>query len=77
MFAHSGLDEVLGKVLSIGDKHNVLCGQSGYNHRSYLEVPSDGVRITLELAFREVKMYWTSVYFKRKLRLRGKNKIKE
>ena len=85
MFAQSGLVEVLGTMLSIGDKQYVFYGDSGYNHCSYLEVPLDGanlspgrirfnramssVRITVEWAFKEVKMHWTSVDFKRKLRL--------
>ena len=86
MFAQSSLDEFLGTELSIGDKQYVIYGDSGYNHRSYLEVPFDGanlspgqiqfnraisgVRITVEWAFKEVKMYSTIVDFKRKLRLR-------
>ena len=45
MFAKSGSDEVLGTVPSIGDKQYVIYRDSGYNHRSYLEVPFDGANL--------------------------------
>eukprot|EP00171_Calliarthron_tuberculosum_P004888 IDg4888t1 len=58
---------------------------SGYNARAFLEVPfqgaslsnpqtafntsMSGARVTVEWMYMEVKLYWTSVDFKRKMRV--------
>lgn len=85
MYIMSGLDEVLPEVLLIDGIRYCIWGDPGYNNRWYLETPFQGanltpaqqalntamssVRITVEWAFKEVKLYWASVDYKRKLRL--------
>lgn len=85
MFVESGLEQDLPEVIFIdGIKYGVY-GDSGYAPRPYLEVPASGsnlshalkvfnnamssVRITVEWYFKSLNIYWTSVDFKRKMRI--------
>ena len=80
----SGLDDVLQELLFVDGKQYCVYGDSGYNRRSYMEVPIQGshlsnaqkafnaamsrARVTVEWIFKEVKQYWSTVDFKRKMR---------
>ena len=81
----SGIETVLPGVLEVAGTRYCLYGDSGYSRRWYLEVPfqgsqltgaqsafngaMSGVRITVEWIFKEVKMHFTIVDFKRKMKL--------
>ena len=85
LYVKSELDEMLPYVLNYGNEKFCLFGDSGYNERWYLIVPFSGtsmnppqqlfnksmssVRITIEWIFKEIKLYYSTVDFKRKLRL--------
>jgi nuclease HARBI1 len=72
-------------VSVVGGVQYCVYGDSGYNARPFVEVPLSGhqvnedqsaynkamssCRISVEWIFKEVKMYWTSVDYKRKMRL--------
>lgn len=86
LYMNSGLEEILPVVLNIEGERFCIWGDPGYNNRWFLETPFQGanlslaqkafntaistVRITVEWAFEQVKLYWTSVDFKRKLKVR-------
>ena len=69
----------------VQNKQYCLYGVSGYNGRVYLEVPLQGAqlnenhksfnmaisksRVTVEWMFKEIKMFWTTMDYKRKLRI--------
>ena len=81
----SELDAILPSVLKIDGKRFYLFGDSGYNRRWYMEFPFQGselseaqrafnkamssVRISVEWIFKEVKMQFTVMDFKRKIKL--------
>ena len=84
LYVRSGLEENLEEVMMVNGIQYCLYGDSGYSLRLFLEVPFQGsnlthsqralnvamsrVRVTVEWAFKEVKLYWTTVDFKRKMR---------
>ena len=86
MYVQSGLDETLEDTLFIDRVRYVIYGDSGYSDRIFMEVPLQGSnlsaarrafnvamarsRINVEWYFKEVKSHWTSMDFKRKLRVR-------
>jgi len=81
----SGLDETLPALLDVSGTRYCIYGDSGYNRRWYLEVPFKGttltpaqtafnkamssIRISVEWIFKEVKMHFTVVDFKRKMKI--------
>lgn len=85
MYTRSGLDEHLPDLLGINGVQYCLFGDSGYNRRWFMEVPFQGsnispnqiafnkamsaARITVEWIFKEVKLYFTAVDFKRKMKV--------
>jgi len=85
LYMRSDIDEQLNNALLVDGKQFCIYGDSGYNWRSYLEIPFQGAalsedqtafnkamsgsRITVEWMFKEVKLYWTVLDFKRKLRI--------
>ena len=85
LYVRGNLDEVLPVVFEIGARKFCVYSDSGYNPRWYLEVPFQGsnlsaqqraynklmssVRITVEWIFKEVKLCYTTVDYKRKLKL--------
>ena len=84
LYCRSGLDDTLPDLLLIGEKQYALYGDSGYSERPYLEIPFQGSsltsyekayngamskgRVTVEWYFKEVKLYWSTMDYKRKLR---------
>ena len=85
MYTHSGLNEHLPEILNIDGERYCIYGDSGYNRRWFIEVPYQGsnltpaqvafytamasVRITMEWIFKELKLYFTSMDYKRKLKV--------
>ena len=85
MYVKSDLDSQLADCLNTNGRQFCLYGDSGYNRRIYLDVPFQGSnliasqtvanvnmsksRVTVEWIFKEIKLYWTAVDFKRKLRV--------
>ena len=85
MYMQSGLDEILAVALDYAGTRYCIYGDPGYNNRWFLETPFQGsnispeqqtfntamssIRITVEWAFKEVKLYWTSLDFKRKMKI--------
>ena len=83
LYIRSELDYQLANCLSINGKQYCVYGDSGYNLRLYLQVPYQGAerpaderafnlpmatgRITLDWLFKELKMYWTTMDYRRKL----------
>lgn len=85
LYLSSGVEEQLPEVLNVDGQLFCIYGDSGYGARWYLYIPFRGsnlcearrkfneamsmARVTVEWFFKEVKLYWTSVDFKRKLRI--------
>ena len=85
LYTQSGMDSLLPVVLDVNGKRFCVYTDSGYNRRWYLEAPFQGsnlkanqlefnktmysVRITVEWIFKEVKLYYNAVDYKRKLKL--------
>jgi nuclease HARBI1 len=85
LYLRSEMDRQLEECLLVGGVQYCVYGYSGYNARPFAEVPLSGYqvnkdqssynramsscRITVEWIFKEVKMYWTFVDYKRKMRL--------
>lgn len=85
LYVRSGIEEQLSVCLMVNGVQYCIYGDSGYNRRVFMEVPFDGsnltagqrafneamstVRVTVEWIFKEIKLYWASVDFKRKLRV--------
>lgn len=85
LYVQSDLDSVLPEVLDLPLKRFCIYGDSGYNRRWYIEVPHQGsnlsaaqsafnramssVRITVEWIFKEVKLYFPTMDYKRKLKV--------
>lgn len=85
LYIRSGLEENLPEVLEIDGVRYRIYGDSGYSRRWFMEVPFQGsslsaaqmafntamakVRITVEWVFKEVKMYFATLDFKRKLKI--------
>lgn len=86
MYLLSGIDQILPEALQIEIHRYCVWGDPGYNNRCFLETPSQGenltptqqafntamlsIRISVEWTFKEVKLYWSTVDYKRKLKLR-------
>lgn len=86
LYTRSNLDAQLENALLVGSRRFCIYGDSGYNARDYMEVPLQGAnlsdnqkafntamsgsRVTVEWMFKEVKLYWGKMDFKRKLRIR-------
>lgn len=85
LYIRTDLERTLPKLLDIDGVRYCIYGDSGYSRRWYLEVPFQGAtltaaqrafnsamsegRITVEWMFKETKMYFTTVDFKRKMKL--------
>eukprot|EP00171_Calliarthron_tuberculosum_P009482 IDg9482t1 len=85
LYVRSGLDEQLPSLLNIEGKRYCLYGDSGYSKRWYMEVPYQGSnlnaeqralykamsssRITVEWIFKETKMYFSTLDYKRKMKV--------
>ena len=85
LYVKSELTAILSSVIDIDWKRFCLYGESGYNRRWYMEVPFQGrelsaaqrafnkamssVRIIVEWIFTEVKMQFTVMDFKHKMKL--------
>lgn len=83
LYLSSGLDEQLQEVLEVDGRMFCLYGDSGYSARWYLYIPFRGsnlcearrtfneamskARVTVEWFFKEVKLFWASVDFKRRI----------
>jgi hypothetical protein len=86
LYIRSGIDAQLRDCLLADGRQYYIYGDSGYCRRSYLQVPFAGsqltsaeetfnkamstCRISVEWIFKEIKLYWTTVDFKRKMRIR-------
>jgi nuclease HARBI1 len=85
LYCRSGIDSQLEEKLMVNGIQFCIYGDSGYNLRPYMEVPYQGsnlseeqkslnkamsaIRITVEWIFKEVKQYWSTMDYKRKLRV--------
>lgn len=85
LYTRSEMDGQLESTLFCDGIQYCIYGDSGYNERAYLQVPFQGsnlnpdqsafnagmagARITVEWVFKEVKMYWSTTDFRRKLRV--------
>lgn len=85
LYVRSELESILPAALDFEGKRYCIYGDSGYNRRWFMEVPNQGsnltgnqkafnkamasVRITVEWIFKEVKLYFTTMDFKRKLKV--------
>jgi len=85
MHMRSGLGELLPELLTVESYQYCLYGDSGYNHRWYLEVPCQGSnlnqyqtafnvamasgRVTVEWMFKELNQQFSTVDIKRKMKL--------
>lgn len=86
LYVDANTDEQLQNVCRVGEVQYYIHGDSGYNRRCYLDVPFCGanitpaqraanrstsaVRVTVEWMYKEIKLYWTTTDFKRKMRTR-------
>ena len=80
------MDEILPRVLSGEGKQYCIYGDSGYNQRWFIDVPFQGsnifpaqcafnkamssVRISVDWIFKEVKLQFSAIDFKRKMKVR-------
>ena len=85
MYTRSGLDDHLSEILEVDSERYCTYGDSGYNRRWFTEVPYQGshltppqvafneamsaVRITVEWIFKELKLYFTTADYKRKMKV--------
>lgn len=85
LYTASGIESLLDELLFIDGTQYCIYGDSGYNSRSFLEVPFQGTtltsgqsafnramsaaRVTVEWHYKELKQYWTTVDFKRKMKV--------
>ena len=85
MYTRSSLDDHLSEVLDVDGERYCIYGNSGYNRRWFVEVPYQGsnltpphvafdkemsaVRITVEWIFKELKLRFTTVEYKRKMKV--------
>lgn len=85
LFVRSNIETQLENVCFVNGVQFYVHADSGYNRRTVIDVPFQGahltraqkkantatasVRVTVEWAYKEVKLYWTTVDFKRKLRV--------
>lgn len=84
LYVRSNLEDTLPVLLDVNDKRYCIFGDSGYSRRWFLEVPFQGsnltaeqkafnkamsaVRITVEWVFKEIKCYFTTMDYKRKMK---------
>ena len=84
LYVASDMDEQLQEVCYVNGVQYYFHGDTGYNRRHYLDVPFAGgnlspaqraankstgaARVTVEWMYKEIKLYWTTSDFKRKLR---------
>ena len=80
------MDGILPRVLSVEGKQYYIYGDFGYNQRWFIDVPFQGsnispaqsafskamssVRISVEWIFKEVKLQFSAIDFKRKTKVR-------
>lgn len=85
LYVRSCLDQQLENSMNVAGVTYCLYGDSGYNWREFMEVPFTGAalndnqaafnkamalaRVTVEWMFKEIKQYWTTVDFKRKMKV--------
>ena len=85
LYARSGLEEQLLALLNVEGTGSCQFGDSGYTRRWFVDVPYQGSnlsaeqrefnksmsssRITVESIFKEVKMYFSTLNYKRKLKV--------
>lgn len=85
LYVRSKMDEILPRVLAVQGKRYCIYGDSGYNQRWFIDVPFQGsnvspaqsafnramssVRISVEWIFKEVKMQFPDIDFKRKMKI--------
>ena len=83
LYIRSGVDELLSQILNYNGVQYCIYGDPAYNERLYLRVPFAGTalsaaqrmfnkamaaaRITVEWFFRELKQYWGTMDYQRKL----------
>lgn len=85
LYHAAGTDAMLEGIMWINGKQYVVFGDSGYSVRVFLEIPFEGsnlsatkksfnkamskVRVTVEWLFKEVKLLWSMVDSKRRMRI--------
>lgn len=85
LYMNSGLERSLPHLMNVNNEMYCIYGDSGYSARWFLYIPFSGSnicesrrkfneymsksRVTVEWYFKEVKLYWTILDFKRKLRV--------
>ena len=85
LYVRSRIDEMLPRVLSVQGKQYCIYGDSGYDQRWFIDVPFQGsnvspaqsafnremssVRISVELIFKEMKIQFPTIDFKRKMKV--------
>lgn len=85
LYVNSGVEEQMEEMMLFNGIQYFIHGDSGYSARAYLDVPFSGsnltpaqksancataaVRVTVEWMYKEVKLYWSTVDFKRKMRI--------
>ena len=86
LFLQSEIDEYMEMLLCVDGLQYAMYGDAGYRTRLFLDTPFSGSnlsdiekafnkamarsRVTVEWFFKEVKLYWSYVDFKRKMRTR-------
>lgn len=85
LYSRSGIDGCLEQTMCVDGFQYCLYGDSGYNNREYLCIPfqghvnedqrkfnqvMSGARVTVEWMFKELKLSWTTMDFKRKLKVK-------
>ena len=87
-YCRSGVDESLPGVIYVGGKQYCISGDFRYNQRPFLKVPYQGSnlgaphraingaiwrgKVTVEWYLMEVKLYWSTMDYKRKMRARSR-----
>lgn len=85
LYVESDIERQLREVCLLGGEQYYIHADSGYNRRDVIDVPFQGAnicpaaraanestaraRVTVEWCYKEIKLYWTTVDFKRKLRV--------
>lgn len=85
LYVSSGIEQQLEDVCTVNGVQHYVHADSGYNRRRTVDVPFQGadltaeavaannstakVRVTVEWSYQEVKLYWSTTDFKRKLRV--------
>lgn len=85
LYVNSGIEPQLEEMMLHDGVQYFIHGDSGYNERVFMDVPfssanltpaqraanmsTASVRVTVEWMYKEVKLYWSTVDFKRKMRI--------